>query len=289
MKKRKKLFICALIALPLMSLAAVLCLNPHLLFICGEYLGVSCKGTELTPVETESLDYFTLNELENKETVTFDQSLLLINNENMLSKDFVPSLSEYKDSGVYMNDCIKSSYSELSAAVKEKTETSLYVMSSFRTWTDQSAEYAENPDAIRPGASEHQAGLALDVYVKNYAGHGFLKTEAGRFVNSECCKFGFIIRYPSFGKDKTQIGFEPWHIRYVGQPHAKIIYNNHITLEEYISSLEVGSWYEAEGYLISRQKPTEDGRLALPKNCSDAVISPDNEGNYIITVKNNTQ
>lgn len=275
-----------MIALLLLTAAVILCLYPHFLYIWGEYLGVNCESIEIVPTETEDMGYFTLSELEARDDIIFDQSLLLINNENLLSNGFIPSVSEYKETGVYMNDCMKTSFAELSAAVKEETETGLYVMSSFRTWEEQSAEYAENPNAIKPGASEHQAGLALDVYVKNYAGQGFVKSEAGRLVNSDCFKYGFIIRYPSFGKDKTEIGYEPWHIRYVGQPHAKIIYNNHITLEEYISSLEIGAWYEAEGYRISRQEPSGDNALALPENCSQAVISPDNEGNYIITVKN---
>lgn len=122
------------------------------------------------------------------------------------------------------------------------------------------------------------------MYVPYYASYGFLKTEAGRFVNSECSEYGFIIRYPSYGKSKTGVKFEPWHIRYVGEPHAKVIYNNHMTLEEYIASLEIGIWYEAQGYLISRQTLSGDGTLALPSGYARAVISPDNTGYYIITV-----
>ncbi len=131
----------------------------------------------------------------------------------------------------------------------------------------------------------HETGLALDVYVKFYASYGFLKTEAGRFVNSECSEYGFIIRYPIFGQAKTGMKYEPWHIRYVGEPHARIIYNGHITLEEYISSLEPSAWYEAEEYLISRQMPRDDGELLLPTEFERAVISPDNTGGYIITLE----
>lgn len=103
-------------------------------------------------------------------------------------------------------------------------------------------------------------------------------------MNSNCWKYGFIIRYPSFGKDETGVKFEPWHIRYVGEPHAKIIYNNHLTLEEYIHSLENGVWYEVDNYLISRQEVNENGMISLPDNYSNLVISPDNTGSYIITI-----
>ncbi len=77
--------------------------------------------------------------------------------------------------------------------------------------------------------------------------------------------------------------FEPWHIRYVGKPHAAIIYNDRLTLEKYIDSFETGEWYSADGYLISRQTVGES--VTMPKAFGSAVISPDNTGCYIITVK----
>lgn len=88
------------------------------------------------------------------------------------------------------------------------------------------------------------------------------------------------------GKETTGIKYEPWHIRYVGMPHAKIIYNNHITLEEYVFSLENGVWYEVDGYLISRQKLSSNNTLNIIENSSNIVISPDNTGSYIITLIN---
>lgn len=119
--------------------------------------------------------------------------------------------------------------------------------------------------------------------LKYFAGQGFLKSKAGQFVNSESWKYGFIIRYPSYGKSSTGIKFEPWHIRYVGKPHAAIIYNDRLTLEKYIDSLKKGEWYAADGYLISRQELGE--KVNMPKSYSSAVISPDNTGCYIITVR----
>lgn len=274
-----------MLAAVLASTALLLYKNSHLLYIAGEYLGVSCKRVRIEKTEPENLTDFTLKELEQRENAALNQSMMLVNNEHMLMNGFVPDVSEYKETGVFMNSCMKKAYAELSAAVTEKTESKLYVSSDLRSFEEQQEVFAQTPDvAIKPGASEHQTGLALDVYVKNFAGEGFVKSEAGRFVNSESWKYGFIIRYPSFGKEKTEITFEPWHIRYVGEPHAKIIYNNHITLEEYIQSLEKNIWYKSEDCLISRQELSEDGRLKLPRDYSEAVISPDNTGCCIITV-----
>lgn len=262
--------------------------NPHYLFIANEHLGLSCKHINLIKTTVRNTADYTLEELGLMDNVIFNQSLMLINNDNMLKEDFIPQVSEYKDTTVFMNDCMKESYSQLSAAVKEKTKDNLYVISDFRTSQQQKEEYEKNPNAIKPGASEHQAGLALDVYVSNFAGEAFVKSKAGRYVNSKCYEYGFIIRYPSYKQEITQIGYEPWHIRYVGEPHAKIIYNNHLTLEEYISSLSKGVWYKAEGCLISRQAVSDEKSvLSLPENLSSyssVTISPDNMGNYIITI-----
>ncbi len=278
--------VCICIALIVAALAAFLLLNPQYTFAAGEYIGVNRKKVEMTKVSPGGLCSFTLDELGGDPRVRFDQSLMLVNKEHPLSYGFSPELAEYRDTGVMMNTCMTEAYASLSAAVAEKTGERLLVSSDYRTYEQQKEEYDASPTvATVPGASEHQTGLALDVYVKYYASYGFLKTEAGRFVNSECGKYGFIIRYPVYGEDETGIAFEPWHIRYVGMPHADIIYNNHITLEGYIGSLEKGAWYEAGGYLISRQDPGEDSSLQLPGEYGAAVISPDNTGAYIITVK----
>ena len=110
--------------------------------------------------------------------------------------------------------------------------------------------------------------------------------EDDHWFYQNCYKYGFILRYPSYETEiSTGYEYEPWHIRYVGAPHAKIIYNNQLTLEEYILSLKDNVWYEIDGYLISRQMPGDNASLTLPNKYSSAVISPDNTGSYIITIK----
>ncbi|MCH5197307.1 MAG: M15 family metallopeptidase [Oscillospiraceae bacterium] len=259
--------------------------NPYYLFIAGEHIGVNCDKIEMSAVYPDNIKMISLNELKSDNRVRFDQSAILINSDYPLQEDFVPSLSKYKDTDVQINECLNKAYEKLSATVGEEFGSKLFVSSTYRTQEEQQKLYEEDPsNANAPGTSEHQSGLALDVYVKNYAGLGFIKSDAGRFVNSKCWEYGFIVRYPSYGKEKTGMKYEPWHIRYVGKPHAEIIYNNRLTLEEYIESLQDGAWYEADGYLISRQKPQENDMLSLPANFTNAVISPDNTGSYIITV-----
>lgn len=284
-KLRKRISAALIIAALLVAVLAGVAVHfrPHLGYIAGEYLGLYTQKMTVAECYVETFQKST-DELKSDSRVKFDQSLLLVNTEYTLSNDFDPDLKEYKTSGVIMNACILDAYSSLSAAVSEKTGQPLYVLSSVRSADEQSKLYSQDPDtAVPSGASEHQTGLGLDVYTKNYAGEGFIKSDAGQFINSCSWQYGFIVRYPSYGKGQTGVKFEPWHIRYVGQPHAKVIYNNHLTLEKYISSLNPDEWYSIDGYLVSRQK--DGDTLSLPKNFSEAVISPDNTGYIIITAK----
>ena len=88
-----------------------------------------------------------------------------------------------------------------------------------------------------PNTSEHQLGLALDIYTSSYMSldFGFGETKAGIWLQENCSKYGFILRYPK-GKDSiTGYIYEAWHYRYVGADLAEKLYNNGnwITIEEY--------------------------------------------------------
>ena len=101
-------------------------------------------------------------------------------------------------------------------------------------------------------------------------------------VNKICGEYGFILRYPKGKEDITGIDYEPWHIRYVGQPHAKLMMEHGLTLEEYIDALEVGTWYVCGDYRFARLSPDA---LMLPDAFAQCNVSPDNTGCYIVTVK----
>lgn len=93
------------------------------------------------------------------------------------------------------------------------------------------AKKAAAKEVAEPGSSEHHTGLAFDVTVP---GESFRLTKQCEWLAANCYQYGFIIRYT---EDKTAItGFkaEPWHIRYVGQPHALIMQENGWCLEEYV-------------------------------------------------------
>ncbi len=92
-----------------------------------------------------------------------------------------------------------------------------------------------------PGCSEHQTGLAVDLAL-NGADIDFIRPDfpyegvCQRF-REKAADYGFIERYPAGREHITHIAHEPWHFRYVGYPHSRIITNSGITLEEYMDDI----------------------------------------------------
>ena len=86
--------------------------------------------------------------------------------------------------------------------------------------------------SARPGHSEHQSGLAFDV---GKLDNNYGETAAGKWLKDNAHKYGFIIRYLKGKESITGYQYEPWHIRYVGIDHATKIYEQGITLEEYLN------------------------------------------------------
>lgn len=97
---------------------------------------------------------------------------------------------------------------------------------------------AANRFSAKPGQSEHQTGLAFDVgevgKTQHWANDSFGKTKASKWIAQNAHKYGFIVRYPKGKEQITGYKYEPWHLRYVGVKHATTIYNQRITLEEYL-------------------------------------------------------
>lgn len=93
-----------------------------------------------------------------------------------------------------------------------------------------------------PNHSEHQTGLAIDV-AENKDDIDFI---CPSFPYEGICQsfrelapgYGFIERYPKGREDITGISHEPWHFRYVGYPHSRIVHTKGLTLEEYIDFLK---------------------------------------------------
>lgn len=88
--------------------------------------------------------------------------------------------------------------------------------------------------SAKPGHSEHQTGLAIDIMGSNNDYNLFDKSKEMNWMMNHAHEYGFILRYPKNKEKITGFKYEPWHYRYVGVELANIIHENNITLEEYI-------------------------------------------------------
>lgn len=129
---------------------------------------------------------------------------------------------------------------------QEEKSLKLYARSGYRSYNTQKSLYssyvrnngqeAADKFSAKPGQSEHQTGLAMDITCEamNYKlDDTFGETEEGKWVMENAHRFGFVIRYPKGKEEITGYQYEPWHLRYVGLSLSKEIHEKNITLEEY--------------------------------------------------------
>lgn len=117
---------------------------------------------------------------------------------------------------------------------------SLWIVSGFRSYATQVSTYNHfvatygqafaDTTSARPGHSEHQTGLAIDI---NLVDQSFGSTAEGIWVRENAHRFGFVIRYPQGKEHITGYMWEPWHLRYLGTGLATTLKNSGLTLEEH--------------------------------------------------------
>lgn len=117
---------------------------------------------------------------------------------------------------------------------------SLWILSSFRSYEDQDVIYnryvaqdgrdAADTYSSRPGHSDHQTGYTFDL---NSLEQDFQYDPAGQWLDKNCYKYGFIIRYPKGKESSTGYMYEPWHVRYIGIDLATKVTQSGLSLEEY--------------------------------------------------------
>lgn len=177
-----------------------------------------------------------------------DDILVLVNKKNQLPKNFVPPKltlldEKYATKDKYMREEAAIAFENLSRDASilgyQIIATSTYRSYDYQQELynyyvkEKGQTYADNCSA-RPGHSEHQTGLAVDVMGSNNDYDKFEESDEFDWMKNNAHLYGFIMRYP---KDKTQqtgFKYEPWHYRYVGVNAAKTIYSENLILEEYI-------------------------------------------------------
>ncbi len=197
---------------------------------------------------TKDIDLFGNNYYKNIKTITEpDIYLVLVNKEYKLPENYVPSKlelisNEFANENKYLREEAKIAFETLSKDAKNLGYR-VVAVSTYRDYEyqdklynmyvqEKGIDYADKCSA-RPGHSEHQTGLAVDVEGSNRDYDEFENSEEFVWMKENAYKYGFILRYPK-GKEKiTGFKYEPWHYRYVGLDVAKTIHDEKLTLEEY--------------------------------------------------------
>lgn len=118
----------------------------------------------------------------------------------------------------------------------------------YKGWNEVYSDGQADRVSARPGHSEHQLGLAIDV---NSIEFTFADTKEGKWLAENCYKYGFIIRYKEGTEHITGYMYEPWHIRYLGKELAEEVHFSGLTLEEYLG---IDSYYRIEEYVFETEK-----------------------------------
>ncbi len=203
----------------------------------GIITGVS-KGECIVSVycETETLEIpVTVRELTIQDGCTYVDGILIANKSISLPEDYDPGM---------LPETVKAFKQLQEAAAAEGLN--IYEGSGYRSYQYQikaynslveayGHEYADRISA-KPGHSEHQTGYTVDC---NTINDKFIQTPEGKWLDEHCHEFGFIIRYPEGKEDITGYAYECWHIRYVGVEVATEIYEQGLTLEEYLDVVNI--------------------------------------------------
>ncbi len=179
------------------------------------------------PVTGYTLKGFPITE---KDGITYVDGVLIANKTYSLPENYNP--------GDLLDECADAFAEMKSAAAAEGLN--IWNASGFRSYELQRSLYNRYSDrdgkdaadrySARPGHSEHQTGLAIDL---NEITNAFKDTAEGKWVAENCHRYGFILRYPEGKEAQTGYMYEPWHIRYVGIDTATSIYESGLCLEEY--------------------------------------------------------
>ena len=176
--------------------------------------------------------------------------LVLVNKYNYLGENFVPEnleniSTQYALSNMKLVNYAKEAFEKMAKDARQEN-LKIIAMSTYRSYSYQvdlynrykkkDGEAAADSYSGRPGFSEHQSGLALDVYNGKVNYTSFETTKEFLWMKEHAHEYGFIIRFPEGKESETGYQYESWHYRYVGIETATYIKNNNISFEEYIAT-----------------------------------------------------
>lgn len=214
---------------------------------CGLLYMLGNKGLNINNTSYKGMS---ININDKNNVVKESNELLLVNNKVGLDKNYIPEELDIPniifadESEIEERQVATIVVKPIEDLINSAKEEGIILLgnSAYRSYDFQKYIYKDSVKSYgknhtdeyvaKAGFSEHQTGLAIDITNEyRYFAKGTIEAD---WLAENCYKFGFIIRYPEGKKAITGIEYEPWHIRYVGKEVAKYIYDNGITLEEYL-------------------------------------------------------
>lgn len=164
------------------------------------------------------------------EGITYINGIMLVNKNYSIPQSYAPGLQNVAYSAFLdlKRDAAAAGFNiELLSGYRSyETQNRLY-----NNYVATYGQAEADTFSARPGTSEHQTGLAMDV---GWIDDAYGDTPSGKWLAANCYKYGFIIRYPKNKENITGYKYEPWHIRYLGTNIAKDVYDSGLCLEEYL-------------------------------------------------------
>lgn len=192
----------------------------------GDGAAVDGKGDTESPYKGQAEGH----SLVTKNGVTYVDGIMIVNKTFSLPKDYDPGL----------DPAAQTAFNNMATAAWGDG-ISLWICSGYRTYREQEMLFdsyaasrglaAADEVSARPGHSEHQSGLCMDL---NSTDFDFANTAESQWLDAHCAEYGFIIRFPEGKEDITGYSYEPWHIRYVGVEAAQAMKASGQCLEEYL-------------------------------------------------------
>ena len=178
-----------------------------------------------------------------KESKLINRTDILINKHYYLPSNYIPNnLVRINNTDKFLIKEAKEWLEKMLIDINNNNLT-LRIISSYRPYDYQKKLYNNyvKKDGIeladtysaRPGFSEHQTGLVIDVDNGKTNYEQFATTKEYQWMINNCYKYGFILRYPKGKENITRYNYESWHYRYVGINIAKYIHDHDITFDEY--------------------------------------------------------
>lgn len=203
-------------------------------------------------------------------------------NLKLLPSDFAENVVINED--YYLQTEVLQSLFEMFEAAAEDGVENFQINSTYRNQEQQAGLFEEHGSdyALPAGYSEHQTGLAIDI---GSTVDRMEDAKEGKWLAKNAANFGFILRYPEHKIDITEIAYEPWHFRYVGLPHSKIMQKKDLVLEEYLDFIKRKGSYmqriQGVKYVVQYVEEVEEAKAPV----GTYEISGNNVDGYIITTR----